>query len=164
MISSKPHRFARMHRQSASLFARKLTEIFLLVLMMWPAPMPVGHRHSDCSSRVSADILAQHLQRFHGGIANSENWPDEWHWHWVFPTDICGNLDGDAAHSHHAQMAPVRNADLPALLLTSCRDVGAHPRSVGRSCIPRERQHSFHSLTVLRSGLSLPELLGVVRC
>lgn len=160
----KPHCFASMQPKLVSLSVRKLTEIVLLVLMMWPAPMPVGHRHSDCSSSVTVDVLAQHLNCFHGGIGNSKNWPDDWHWHWVYPADKCGNLGSDDVHSHHEQMAPGRNKALLALPSISCWDGVVLTRSVVRSRIPFERQHSFHSMTVLRSGLSLPELLGVVRC
>lgn len=160
----EPSLFACMHPKSVTSTVRRLTEIFLLVSMMWPAPMPVGHRHSEYSPVASLQHLDQHLRCFHGGFSNSENWPDDWHWHWVYPADNCANLDVDDVHSRAERQILGRDIDLPTMPSVSRLERLALKQILARPPIPFDRQHSFQSAVLLRSGLSLPELLGVVRC
>ncbi len=143
---------------------RMLTEIFLLVLMMWPAPIPVGHRHCDYSSRVSGMQMARHLQCCHGGFSNSGNWPNDWHWHWVYPTNPCGQLDFDEAQGRADQMVTGRPVDTfvsPRICLLD--GLASSVRPV-RPLIPLPRRYAFQTVALLHSRQSLPELLGVVRC
>lgn len=162
-LLSEPPSLSRMQSKSVSSPIYKLTEILLLVLMMWPAPIPVGHRHSDYASPVTAEHLDEHLRCFHGGFSNSANWPDDWHWHWVYPVDRCANLDADDVHSRPQPWVSGRALEAP-LLCVSQLDRVALTQIIARPTIPFERQQSFLSVMLLRSGLSLPELLGVVRC
>ncbi len=141
-----------------------LTEIILLALMMWPAPIPLGHRHCDYSSRVSGQQMARHLVCYHGGFSNSENWPNDWHWHWVYPTDHCGQLDGDDAQLRTDQIVMGRPLDTFVLPRISPLDCIASKVRLARPSIPLHRQHSFQCVALLHSRQSLPELLGVTRC
>ncbi|TWT75074.1 hypothetical protein CA85_03620 [Allorhodopirellula solitaria] len=143
-----------------------LTEIVLLVLMAWPAPIPVGHRHSDYSSRVSDTQLAWHLHCYHGGCAEAGDRSSDWHWHWVYPADHYANLEvGDVPQC----VAPVVTGRLDAPLASpgiSSLDclTSKDWRTLDRPSLPPQRQLSFQSAAVLHCRQSLPELLGVIRC
>tara|TARA_A100001391_G_scaffold200756_2_gene186010 strand:- start:722 stop:1183 length:462 start_codon:yes stop_codon:yes gene_type:complete len=141
-----------------------LTEIILLALMMWPAPIPVGHRHSEYSSRVSDHQMACHLAFYHGGFSNSENWPNDWHWHWVYPAEHGGQTDVDNLRLSTGPMVvgrPLVPLAPPQISMLDCVQSTA---CFVRPSIPCQRQHSFQGAALLRSRQSLPELLGVIRC
>ena len=143
---------------------RTLIETTLLVLMFWPAPIPVGHDHGDLTSQVSDQQLTWHLQCHHGGFANSDSWPTDWHWHWVFPADGCIGLGGEILAVQADQIMPrQRIAWLEATCVLPLEYV-SQQQLVVRPSLTANCQHSFQHVALLHSRQSLPELLGVIRC
>ncbi|MGV3485473.1 MAG: hypothetical protein ACO1RT_13740 [Planctomycetaceae bacterium] len=140
-----------------------LTEITLLVLMLWPAPVPVVHRHSDSGSRGADRQMVQHLQSHHGGASNAENWPDDWHWHWVCRGNAYVGLASDNAAATAAQMLPREPVDLAEVPCVDFIECLTWDQASSPPKLPEHRRYSFHSVALLSSGLSLPELLGVMR-
>lgn len=143
---------------------RTLIEIPLLVLLLWPAPIPVGHDHGELTSRVSDQQLTWHLQCHHGGFANSDNWPTDWHWHWVFPSHGDVAVGGEVLVVQADQMVSGQRIDWlePACVLRL--ECMSQQHLTVRLSIPANRQHSFQHVALLHSRQSLPELLGVIRC
>lgn len=141
-----------------------LTVLLLLTALTWPAPLPVGHCHSDGGLDWSEQQMMLHLQTCHGGFGNVCNWPTGWHWHWVMQLE--SGLGGNDAVSR-IQCEP--------LVERTNRDVCCHPLkepldtwlgedpSISPS-VPMHRRHSFTTIGLLASRHSLPELLGVIRC
>lgn len=151
-----PHRFNR-------LTLRTITGTMLLVLLLWPAPRPVGHRHGECGTW-SHEQMTKHLQFCHGGFANADNWPSDWHWHWCFPADPVVGMEGDTIAFR--SILPVDGkAQMRFDAVCECHlDARVWQQTVKAQSIPAERRHSFTTTSLLMSRRSLPELLGVVRC
>lgn len=143
---------------------RMLAEIVLLVLILWPAPIPVGHQHSDLSLRVSDQQMAWHLKCHHGGCENSGHWPTDWHLHWVFPMDGHQGLGGSEWVVQSDQMASAQQMDLPGPACISRLECVSSKQYFAKPSLPANCQHSFQNVAILHSRQSLPELLGVVRC
>ena len=143
---------------------RMLTEIMLLVLMCWAVPIPVGHNHSDLSLRVSEQQMACHLKCHHGGFENSDRWPTDFHWHWVFPMDGHEGLGGAELAVQADQIAPGQRLELPGPACILRLECVSLKQFFARPSLPASRQHSFQNVALLHSRQSLPELLGVVRC
>ncbi len=143
---------------------RQITEIVVLVLMLWSAPVPVGHCHGDCGPRVSNEQMSLHLQFYHGGIDNAKNWPNGWHLHWVFPSNGQIEADCEMTNGHDDQML----ADLPGDLFNTDVVSVLESWQIWRLClrqsIPNDPHYSFQTVALLHCGQSLPELLGVMRC
>lgn len=143
---------------------RMLTEIMLLVLMLWPAPIPVGHNHNELSLRVSDQQMDCHLKCHHGGFENSDRWPADWHWHWVFPMDGHEDLGGVELMVQTEQFSPGQRVDFPVSACVLRLESVSLKQFFARPCLPANRQHSFQNVALLHSRQSLPEFLGVVRC
>lgn len=144
-----------------SRYARQITEMIILVLML--APVPAGHCHSDCGSGISIQQMTLHLQIYHGGLDNEKNWPKGWHLHWGFPqhgenVTVCDvTTTGDRMLSSCAKDL-FEGIDLSQL--NSCK---LWPL-VYHQPLSKARQHSFLTVAFLHSEQSLPELLGIMRC
>jgi len=145
-----------------SQYVRQITEILILVLLL--APIPVGHCHSLCDSDAKCQQMTSHLQIYHGGVENAKNWPEDWHVHWVFPSngEIVAGCSISTVGSHR--------------MVSSCCDdlfngvFVSEPISwtlcelIYHQSLPEELQHSFLTVALLHSRQSLPELLGIMRC
>jgi len=132
------------------------------VLMLWPAPVPVRHRHGDTSSPSSSAQIVRHLDHHHGGLTNAWDWPDDWHWHWVFPGNDYVGLGFEQAIDINEQMLPDQSAELPELVCSSLIQwLADSTRSMVK--IPKCRQYAFQSVAQMHSRQSLPELLGIMR-
>lgn len=141
-----------------------LTEIMLLVLMLWPAPILVGHDHGDLTSQISDQQLARHLQSHHGGLATSDLLPTQWHWHWVFPGDGYDGLGDEEIVAQADQMVRGQPMDsLEPAHLVRLQYVSPKESSV-RPSVRIKRQPSFQHVALLHSRQSLPEYLGIIRC
>ncbi len=142
-----------------------LTEIIILALMLCHAPIPVGHRHGDSELRGSVQEMELHLQKHHGGIANAENWPDDWHWHWhwVFPGESCVDLGCESTIASNTYLTPSEQiVACEAGCLSICLYfISDHMNSLAR--IPERCRYSFQYIALLHSSQSLPELLGIMR-
>ncbi len=143
---------------------RQITENIVLMLMLWAAPVPVGHCHSDCGSRVSSQQMTMHLQLYHGGAENANNWPSRWHLHWVFQPSGQLAIGDDLAIAHDAPMVSSRVDDLFDTVGLSQLDSRLHQQLYVQLVIPDECQNSFQTVALLLSRRSLPELLGIMRC
>jgi hypothetical protein len=141
----------------------RLTEMLLLVLMLWPAPLPSGHCHSDPKVERTGHKLAEHLQRHHGGWENAANWPQDWHWHWTFSADRSIGLGVDQTD----RLANCNLADRHCQatdLVCLYRFGGLNLQCEHRlTKVPSDRQYSFQAVALLASRQSLPELLGIMR-
>lgn len=139
------------------------TEIILLVLMLWPAPIPSVHYHSGPENGRADRYLVQHLELHHGGLENARHWPEDWHWHWSLSGDGYVGLIGEQVVAESEGLLDRRSWDLPLSVcsfLVSRIDLGLEPRL---ATISPCRQYSFQSVALLHSRQSLPELLGVMR-
>lgn len=142
---------------------RLLTETMLLVLMLWPAPVPIGHRHGDNELRAADQQMVQHLQSHHGGVANARNWPEDWHWHWVYPADGYIGLGGEEIVATTEPMLPSQPFNLPEMPRGCWIDSLTPDRASSFARIPEHRRYSFQSVALLHSRQSLPELLGIMQ-
>ncbi|MEO8268905.1 MAG: hypothetical protein ABI557_04235 [Aureliella sp.] len=134
------------------------------MLMLWAAPVPVGHCHSDFDSRVSAHQMVLHLQLYHGGIDNANNLPSGWHWHWVLPPNGQLRTGCDLTSARRDRMLSSRADDLFGGIVVPHLDFWQHRLSYCKLVILDKHQHSFQTVALLHSGQSLPELLGIMRC
>lgn len=143
---------------------RTLSETFLLVLLLCPAPVPVGHSHSDPRSGWSTDQMAMHLQACHGGSANADNWPSGWHWHWSFQvdTDLVANQEISTAQCHLSLNDVSQVAS--TFVCESKLDTWVWKTTLSRPLVSIDRRHSFTNIALLSSRQSLPELFGILRC
>ncbi len=141
-----------------------LTEITLLVLLLGPAPLPIGHCHGDAAVPASDQHLVQHLQLHHGGFANAQNWPDDWHWHWVCPGNGYVGVDGEEVVANTVPILSDPQIPLPEAAYWCRIDTGVLNRASLRPSIPEHRRHSFQFVALMHSRQSLPELLGIIRC
>ncbi len=64
----------------------------LLLIALWPGPVPVGHSHHDVpNSSLRVAELNRHLSRHHTTVTRQEAVADheadtaDWHIHWVVP-------------------------------------------------------------------------------
>lgn len=149
-----------LHRKTK----RRLTQFALLVLMLWPGPVPVGHSHDDYASRVSGQQMAVHLQYCHGGVADSECWPTDWHLHWIYPADGYIGLGSEHVLVQADAMNVARGQGEIAPMYLSYLAT----RTLKQSLLPpmprMNRARSFQNVALLNSRQSLPELLGIIRC
>jgi hypothetical protein len=149
----------------AKLSSYRLTEIMLLVLVVWPAPIPRGHSHGDQDLLRTDRQLVEHLEFEHGGLDNACNWPDGWHWHWSYSRLSFVGLDGEHGVADPDGVLSERPDELePRDLACAYRTGGldvAREAQLGK--IPPHRQYSFQSVALLSSRQSLPELLGIMR-
>ena len=141
---------------------RQIIEMFILVLLL--APTPVGHCHSDCVSDVSCQQMTSHLQIYHGGVDNAKNWPEGWHLHWVFSAngEIVAGCNLTTAGNH--RMASSCSDELLDGVPVSLPISWTLGQLFYHQLLPDEHQHSFLTVALLHSRLSLPELLGIMRC
>ena len=143
---------------------RKLTQITLLVLMLWPAPVPVGHSHAGYAAQVSSQQMALHLQSCHGGFECSDSCPTDWHWHWMFPVHGYIDLGSEGVLAQSESMIAGEHA---AVIEPMCLSYLATRTLKQSFLLPSPRTncaHSFQNVGLLNSRQSLPELLGVIRC
>lgn len=136
----------------------------LLGLLLWPAPIPVGHVHGDQVARLGDQQLLRHLCLHHGGLANAAQWPDDWHWHWVYPGDAYVGLGGEQATTDADWYSVAPSVEMPTLGGESLGQPASSARIDSRPRLPRHLRYSFLSVAVLHSRQSLPEFLGVIRC
>ncbi len=151
-------------RKSSKLPLQKLTEIVLLVLLAWPAPLAIGHRHDELSVQVSDQEMMQHLQEHHGGFCNADHWPDDWHWHCFYPGCSCLGVGGEDLTAPAEEMLTGPRFELPAVELWCQFDSSILSRAKLRPKIPEHRRYSFQYVALVHSRQSLPELLGIIRC
>ncbi len=149
-----------MHRKTM----RKLTQFALFVLMLWPAPVPVGHSHAGYASQVSSQQMALHLQCCHGGVACSDSWPTDWHWHWVFPANGYIDLESEGTLAHANSMVAGQCVGLIEPMCLSYLATRTLKQSSSPPWAYTNRAHSFQNVALLNSRQSLPELLGIIRC
>lgn len=143
---------------------RTLIETLLLVLLLCPAPVPVGHSHSDLGSDWSSDQMAMHLQACHGGSANADNWPSGWHWHWSFQvdTDFVANQEASNVQCH---LSPNEVSQAASTFVCESKlDAWVWKTTLSRPLVSIDRRHSFTNIALLSSRQSLPELFGILRC
>ncbi len=151
-------------RSSSRPSLQMLTEITLLVLLAWPAPLAIGHRHEDLDKQVNEHDLVQHLHEHHGGFLNADHWPDGWHWHWFYPGDACIEVGGEELTAPADEMLTGPRFQLPAVQHWCQFDSSILSRSMLRPKIPEHRRYSFQYVALVHSRQSLPELLGIIRC
>ncbi len=140
------------------------TELTLLVVLLWPAPVPVGHCHSDEGLGWSEQQLAVHLQTFHGGFTNADNWPSDWHWHWVYQVDTITGANDSSSRTQCDRLVDITNRDACVHPCGSRLDAWVWKNTIISPSVPMNRRHSFMTIGLLASRHSLPELLGVIRC
>lgn len=141
----------------------RLAEISLLVLLLWPAPVPIRHSHNEGASRSSGHQLLQHLQAHHGGLAKCQHQPDDWHWHWVFPGDDYLGLGSEPIAAADDTMLPMSCVDLFEPVHACFVEWLTIDPAISLAKVPGDRQYSFQSVALMHSRQSLPELLGVMR-
>lgn len=134
------------------------------MLIAWPAPIPVGHDHGDLASRVSGQRMCSHLRCHHGGLANSDDWPIGWHWHWVFPSDGNVELGGEELLVHANQMVPEPRVVWLEPASVSRFECESMKHLFARPVVSSDAQRSVQHVAFLHSRQSLPALQGVVRC
>lgn len=149
---------------------RMLTEITLLVLMLWPAPIPVGHSHDGFVSPTSDQQLVRHLLSHHGGWSNTSNWSTGWHWHWVLPEQGYVGLAGEVVVAHVGQANQASTPDrltppqCSQLETFGVKRLLARGQATARQRLSAVRQQGFHNVALLHNGQSLPELFGIILC
>ncbi len=143
---------------------RKLTQFALLVLMLWHAPVPVGHSHAGYASQVTGQQMERHLQCFHGGVACTECWSTDWHWHWVFPASGFIDVGSEGILAHSRSMIAGQWVGLIHPMCLSYLATRTWKPSTSPLWTYTNRAHSFQNVALLNSRQSLPELLGIIRC
>ncbi len=145
-------------------FFAKFIELTLLVVMLCPAPVPVGHCHGEGGFDGSEQQMLLHFQTCHGGLANVDHWPSGWHWHWVLQMDTF--IGGHDVGSKTQCDLVVDNTNFVACVLPceSKLDAWVWESTTISPSVPPSHRHSFTTIGLLASCHSLPELLGVIRC
>ena len=142
---------------------QSFTAMTLLLLMLWPAPIPIVHCHGDDALRVSDQQLVQHLVNHHGGFANAGEWPTQWHWHWVYTGDGYIGLTGEEVVSTGEQSISRPSFVLPELDgVNPIESLPLH-RVGSLAQVIAHRGYTFQSVALMHSRQSLPELLGIMR-
>lgn len=141
---------------------RVLTEILLLVLMAWHAPIPVAHRHDDWSAGELNNLVVLHLEQHHGEQSGMQSDPRGWHWHWVCPGDRYVGPVGEVVVASGDDLIPGPTVDLPSL--TEHRLIAFLEADRGNPLVklPLRCRYSFQCVALLGSRQSLPELLGTM--
>ncbi|TWT94734.1 hypothetical protein [Stieleria varia] len=155
----------RLHKRLSS----AVSKLVLLSVVLWAAPVPMGHCHSDGGLGWSEQQMALHLQTCHGGLANADDWPSGWHWHWVLRMDTVmrvTDIGGDDSGSRALCIPSLDNMNFAASdhPCESKLDAWIWQSSIISPPVPMNHRHSFTTTGLLAFRHSLPELLGVIRC
>jgi len=136
----------------------------MLVVILWPGPIPVGHVHTSAdSSTAGLTQLSRHLDTHHCDWTAACS-PHDWHLHWILPA---GDRFGMRAEDATAQLACVpiceSNSYTPQIPVvdTTSIDLLGHAASVSNS----KRLAGTTKLVGQHSDrTSAPTLLVVMRC
>ena len=97
------------HSQSAVL--RSVLSVLVCVSLL-QLPIPVMHQHTDFGS---FDSLSHHVERHHDGSCEVD---DEFHWHFVLPSELGHDDESDSEESFPSTVATVANQGSQAISCT----------------------------------------------
>lgn len=141
----------------------------VLMVVMSLGAIPVVHDHelnrADFVSSAAARDFQRHLEVYHEKSQLAESAAADWHVHWVFPHSSTASVPGCES------MAQSEGA--PRLVNSECWFVPQQQLAVEKfvTLLPRLPRHVCladksvpHFLAGHDLSLSLPELVGVMRC
>lgn len=140
-----------------------------LMIAMSAGAVPVVHDHeltrADYISSVAARDYQRHLEVFHETKVLSETTAADWHVHWVFPHSPTASVPGCESFAQCEGAPRLVNSDcwfVPQQQLAVERFVVLLPRLPRQVCL--EDKSVPHFLAGHDLSLSLPELVGIMRC
>lgn len=116
------------HRSTSSrpqLRSQRILLSWMLCLTAWRGPIPLCHSHEALARDVAAAPSAYaHWMRYHESRETPGDHADEWHWHWVFPSELFpdGQGQGDLEGSSRPTVcvSQVDWLESPGLTWSSC--------------------------------------------
>lgn len=136
----------------------------ILALLLWLAPMPIGHCHGDCASRWSASQMAAHLQLYHGGTDISDDFRSGWHWHWMLRANGPLGLDVTPVMATTTASLDCHTDAVPWIGVIPSLNSGAWNAAKTLPVVCGHRGLSYQTIALIHQRQSLPELLGISRC
>jgi hypothetical protein len=138
----------------------------VLVILLWPGPVPVAHSHSDVADTlVGTSQLTRHLTWHHGGVSEAPEIPGGVHIHWVLRSEFFAGINAEEV----LLKADCDNLTLSYVEVESTDRVVALDQVTSATFQVRQFTQcqsidSFQLVGLLHCRQSLPELLGVMRC
>jgi hypothetical protein len=137
----------------------------LMLLSLWNGPIPLGHDHRSMMNGIAgAASVAKHVASFHSNCKCGASKELGWHLHWIMPN--CENEGFDdcvAANSWiHSRIAETQTHD-GLLVLGGPSAEPDHWLSRG-IFLHFQRAGGIETPSLATSKLSLPEVLGIMRC